>query len=334
MFTRFNVPVVAVWLSVVWGAGLARSAEFDARDTCRPVPDDDESAQQLLDEIVWEPAPFRVTTQTTPDEAYDQLVQFPSPRPSGNAQNDTVSLEWYQPAGADDGRPRGAVLVVHESGSGMTAGRLFARSLRNRGLHTFLIHLPHYGNRRGEDGRGDIADFGTSMRQGVADVRRARDALAVLPGVDAERISLQGTSLGGFVAALAGSLDPSFHRVFIMLAGGDLWTILQNGARDSARLRERLAAAGFAGEALRQLLWKTEPLRIAHRLDPQTTWLYSAIDDDVVPLDNARQLADAIGLDAAHHPRLPGDHYSVALFFNRIIDHVAEQLNVPPPDGN
>jgi dienelactone hydrolase len=329
MFTRVNALGLALWLNVVCCAGGARSGEFDARDTCRPAPDDDESAQQLLNEIVWEPARFKVTTLLAPDEAYDELVRFPSPRPDGDANNDTVSLEWYRPTGTDDGRPRPAVLVVHESGSGMTAGRLFARSLRNRGLHAFLIHLPYYGQRRGTDGRGDMADFAVTMRQGVADVRRARDALAVLPGIDADRISLQGTSLGGFVSALAGSLDRGFHRVFIMLAGGDLWTVLQNGARDSAKLRERLAAAGFEGEALRELLWNTEPLRIAHRLDPQTTWLYSAIDDDVVPLENARQLADAIGLDAAHHPQLPGDHYSVALFFNMIIDHVAEQLDAP-----
>ena len=325
----FNVVFslfATVLIAVESGPAAVMGHEYSARDTCQRGTDDDAQAQQLLDDLFWTPAEFTVTAVSDEGESYEKLVRFPSPRPDGDSDNDVVSLEWYQPTGADDGSERPAVLVVHESGSRMSAGRMFARSLRNKGLHAFLIHLPYYGDRRGSGGRADIANFVTTMRQGIADVRRARDAVAVLPGVDGAHVSLQGTSLGGFVSALSGSLDGSFDCVFLMLAGGDLWSMLENGARDTAKLRERLREAGFEGDALRDLLWNAEPLRLAHRLDPETTWLYSAIDDDVVPLENARQLAEAIKLDAAHHPRLPGDHYSVALFFTTIIDHVAEQI--------
>lgn len=314
-------------LGLILLPAVGLGAEYVARDTCHPAADADQQAQQMIDEIVWELAEFTVTSEPDLNQPWDELVRFPSPRPTGDAKNDEVSLEWYQPTGAADGRPRPVVLVVHESGSQMTAGRMFARSLRNRGLHTLLIHLPYYGDRRGPTGRPDAANVLTTMRQGIADVRRARDAIAVLPGVDASHISLQGTSLGGFVSALAGSLDGSFDRVFLMLAGGDLWTMFETGQRDTAKLRERLKEAGIEGDALRELLWSVEPLRLVHRLDPERTWLYSAIDDDVVPLANARKLADAIHLNAAHHPRLPGDHYTVAVFFTTIVDHITEQVD-------
>ena len=120
------------------------------------------------------------------------------------------------------------MVVIHESGSRMEAGRVFARSFRERGLNAFLVHLPYYGERRKGGGRPEDADFTVLVRQGIADARRARDAVAVLPGVDADQISIQGTSLGGFVTTLVGSLDPGYDNVFIMLAGEKgIWGTLE-----------------------------------------------------------------------------------------------------------
>ncbi|MDA1166512.1 MAG: acetylxylan esterase, partial [Planctomycetota bacterium] len=101
------------------------------------------------------------------------------------------------------------------------------------------------------------------MRQAVADVRRARDAVAVLPMVDKSRISLQGTSLGGFVSATSGALDDGYDNVFLMLAGGELYDLIQNGKKDAAKVRERLEKAGLSGEKLRELTLTIEPTRVA-----------------------------------------------------------------------
>ncbi len=131
-------------------------------------------------------------------------------------------MEWYQAkdeSGAVLNAP--AAVIVHESGSGMTVGRLIAQGLRQRGLHTFMIQLPYYGVRRaGEKPTGERVF--AAMRQAIADVRRAKDAVAAIPLVDSTRISLQGTSLGGFVTATTAGLDQGYHRVVIFLAGGDL----------------------------------------------------------------------------------------------------------------
>lgn len=306
------------------GAG----STFPARDSLAAPPDDNADAQTCIDLLTWMPGEFTVTCTEVADRPFDTLVAFPSPRPGGDATNDRVTMEWYRPAAGDavPAAARPAIVVIHESGSNMEAGRLFARSFRERGLNAFLIHLPYYGERRAGGGRPEDVDFTELVRQGIADVRRARDAVAVLPDVDAGQISLQGTSLGGFVAALVGSVDRGYHNVFIMLAGADFYEILQTGQKDTAKLRQKFAAAGYEGDRLKELLSSVESLRIAHRLDPDHTWMYSARDDEVVPIKNARLLAATAGLPPSHHAEMPGGHYSIAVYFPFIVEDVVERL--------
>jgi dipeptidyl aminopeptidase/acylaminoacyl peptidase len=188
--------------------------------------------------------------------------------------------------------------------------------------------LPYYGKRRSGDRDPDGSQFFVLIRQAVADVRRGRDAIAALPGVDPSLIGLQGTSLGGFIVATAGSLDCAFDGVFIALAGGNLYEMLMSGQKDTAKARRELAREGFSGDRLRELLWQIEPTRVAHRLDPHRTWLYSAEKDQVVPIENARALAEAAGLDAGSHVRVTANHYTAIAFFPVILQHMADQLRV------
>lgn len=338
-------PVFRIIAVLVLVAGLAMvpaakaddvpaQTTWSTRDSLDPTKDPNPDAQACINLLSWSPGEFSVQSATASNQEYDALVSFPSPCTSGNPVNDRVTMEWYRAEASSDAQDsvRPAMVVVHESGSQMEAGRVFARSFREKGLHAFLIHLPYYGERRKGEGRPENADWTLLVRQGIADVRRARDAVAVLPGVDPQSISLQGTSLGGFVAALTGSLDHGYHAVFIMLAGADFYDILQTGQKDTAKLRERFAQAGYAGEKLKELLSAIESQRIAHRLDPQTTWMYSAQDDEVVPIKNARLLAAIAHLDKSHQQEMPGGHYSVALYFPFIVNHVVQQIE-PPPTG-
>jgi hypothetical protein len=155
----------------------------------------------------------------------------------------------------------------------------------------------------------------------------------VLPGVEPGLVGLQGTSLGGFVATLVGSLDDGFQKVFIMLAGADFYDILQTGQKDTAQLRAEFAQAGYEEERLRELLSPVESLRIAHRLDAAHTWMYIAQDDEVVPIRNARLLATTAKLAHSHQIEFPGGHYSLSLHFPFIVDHVVEQMLPSPRNG-
>ena len=166
----------------------------------------------------------------------------------------------------------------------------------------------------------------TLLRQAIADVRRARDAVAALPEVAEAPVALQGTSLGGFVVATTGGLDRAFQPVFIMLAGGNLYELFQHGQREVAQARRELERQGLTGERLRELLWPIEPLRLAHRLDPQHTWLFTAEQDQVVPLAHAEALARAARLDRQHHIRFPADHYTGIIYFPGILQRVNDEI--------
>ncbi len=301
-----------------------------ARDSAQAWKDDQPDAQTMLTHMAWTSCDFEVTWSPVEGRDFQRLVRYPTPFPSGDQTNDLVSMEWYMPklpllqAG-----PLPTIVVIHESGSAMPAGRAIARGIQQRGLNAILLHLPYYGERRGAKGR-DQSEFLITMRQGVADARRAFDAVAALPGVDKTRISIQGTSLGGFVTTSAASLDGCYHQTFIMLAGGDLYDMVMNGKQDTAKLREQLQKAGYSGDKLKELLTQVEPTRIAHRLPPERTWVYAALQDDVVPIRNARILADSIPLDRMHRMEFVGGHYTAALWLPVVIDHFTKTAAVAP----
>jgi dienelactone hydrolase len=308
---------------------LGPGDEFAAKDTLACGDDAGEDARACLVNLSWRPAAFAVHLEAAQPGQGDWLVRFPSARPIGNSTNDLVSMEWYA-ARDEHGKIRRAraIVVVHESGRRMPVGRLIARGLGGQGLHAFLIHLPGYGPRRVE-GSSDLKLVLPALQQGIADVRRARDAVAALPVVDASAVGVQGTSLGGFVTATVAGLDRGYDRVFIVLAGGNLHEVVLHGARDAAKTREKLAAAGVTEQQIKDLAREVEPLRLAHRIDAAGTWLYSGKYDDVVPPACSLALVKAAHLAEGHHIELAADHYSGIIYLPQVIKQIADHMAAP-----
>ena len=299
---------------------------FIAKDSlvCDVDPRDD--AQQCLEGLRWTPGEFRVEVAAAEGSTCDRTLFFPSPLPAGNAKHDRAAIEWYA-AKDDAGRllSAPAVVVVHESGRGMPVGRIIARGLRDHGLHAFMVQLPGYGHRRTElaDKTERILDW---LRQGIADVRRARDVAAAVPGVNTTRIGVQGTSLGGFVTSTVAGLDPGFDRVFILLAGGQLDQVVIKGKKDAAQIRERLEALGVREEQIADLARPIEPLRLAHRIRPERTWLYNGMFDDVVPRSCSYALVNAAKLPKEHHVELPANHYTGIIFLPMVLQQIRDEM--------
>ncbi|MFW6060683.1 MAG: alpha/beta hydrolase family protein [Phycisphaeraceae bacterium] len=321
MRTRLTSPLATVMLCLAAAPSLhaQEAATYDARDTLNAAADTAPAAQAILEAVTWEPADFtvRVTPSSTGD--YAARVTFRSPMADDDDQRQLVWMRWYA-ARDGDGQliEAPAVVVVHTLHPQMIIGSAIARSFAQQGLHAFLLEMPGYGARR-DAGRvpGLVAlDAGA---QAVAEVRRARDAVAALPKVTDGAIALQGTSLGGFVAAVAGALDGAFEPVLLLLAGADGFDVLRNGAADAARLRELAHAAGHDDAALRDMLEPMDPRHVAHRLDARHTWLFSARDDRVVPRRNSDLLAEAIGLGDGHHVQLAGGHYTSLLLLPGLV---------------
>jgi dienelactone hydrolase len=304
---------------------------FTGHDSLTPQPDSNPDATTCLSHLLWSPSDFPVITESTGNQNGDFLIRFPSPVPSGDAVNDRVALEWYQARNPDGTILKApAVVIVHESGRGMAAGRTIARGLRSRNLHTFVIHLPGYGARTSTLST-DIRRLLPAMQQAVADVRRARDAVAALPQVDTSLIGLQGTSLGGFITATVAGLDHAYQRTVIFLAGGQIAEVLIHGTRDAAGIRNRLAAAGIDSPQIRSLSLAVEPMRLAHRINPATTWLFSGKFDEVVPPRCSLAFAAAANLPADHHRQLPVGHYSAALLLPVILQQIGDLMAPTPP---
>ena len=287
-------------------------------------------AQECLTGLRWTPADFKIRCESAEMDRGDLLIRFDSPVNTTNKVNDNVSMEWYV-ARDKERRPVSAraVVIVHESGRGMTVGRIFARGLNAQGLHTFLIHLPGYGNRRSESS-GRVEYILSGMKQAIADVRRAKDVVASLPFVQNDVVGIQGTSLGGFVTSTVAGLDRGYGRVFVLLAGGNLADVVQSGNRDAAKIRSQLEAIGITGEQIRELSRPIEPLRLAHRIDPDNLWLYSGKYDDVVPPASSFALAEAAKLPNGHHVELLADHYSGVVYLPMVIQDIRRKMDDQP----
>ncbi|MBX3420018.1 MAG: prolyl oligopeptidase family serine peptidase [Pirellulaceae bacterium] len=318
-------------------AELAVGREFTAQDTLNCGQEDNEDARECLDGLSWQLGKFKVQlAQPRVGDRMERMVRFDSPLPLGDSTNDLVAVEWYV-AHDELGRPvrAPAMVVVHESGSGMTVGRMIAQGLRAHGLHTFMMQMPGYGVRKSAQigeahaKEADALRLIPAMKQAIADARRARDAVAALPYVDSSMIGIQGTSLGGFVTATVGGFDAGFDRVFVLLAGGDLNQVIFNGAKDAANVRQRLEEAGATPEMIKEGTRHIEPLRVAHRVRPEVTWLYSGKFDDVVPPACSHALAKAASLSAEHHIEMPVDHYSGALYIPKILLDMAKIMESP-----
>ena len=299
---------------------------LDATDTLDCQADPLADAELCLAGLRWVPGPFAVDVRPAVDGRGDSLLCFPSPHPAGDAAHDRVSMEWYA-ARDDSGQPirAPAVVVVHESGRSMPVGRMIARGLQSHGLHAMMIHLPGYGQRR-----SPLSDkpemILASLRQGIADVRRARDAVAALPLVDTSRIGVQGTSLGGFVTSTVVGLDAGFDRGFILLAGGRLDQVVLQGKKDAAKIRQQLASLGIDDAQIVELARPIEPLRLAHRIRPQQTWLYNGMFDDVVPRASSYALAQAAKLPEGHHIELMADHYTGIIFLPVVLQQIKDAM--------
>jgi pimeloyl-ACP methyl ester carboxylesterase len=311
----------------VWSQERLAKQNFRATDSLAPAADASADARQCLEGLVWKTATFDVTLELNIHPLDSAIVRFPSPRPTGIAVNDLVALEWYSAKNeANEVIDAPAIIVVHESGSRMEVGRLIAKALHAQGLHAFLIHLPTYGLRRPERVVPQDELLAAIMKQGIADARRARDAVAVLPHVDTRSISIQGTSLGGFVTATAAGIDRGFTTVHVMVAGGNLFELVTNGNREAGKFREKMAEAGYTDDKLKQLLAPIEPLRLAHRYDAKNTWLYTANRDQVVPPHHAEALRLAGGLGKDHEMILLADHYTGIVYVPIIVTDIARKI--------
>jgi len=167
-------------------------------------------------------------------------LTYPSPVVTAVPENNTVPAEYYVPKGMRPEDPkRPAVISIHILDGNMELVRMTCTVLATHGVPAILFKLPYYGERGPTGGPRVLAAdpklFVSALTQGMEDVRRTIDVLASRPEIDPERIGITGISLGGIVAATAAGREPRLSRAMLVLAGGDLMTIIHH-ARETEEL--------------------------------------------------------------------------------------------------
>lgn len=237
----------------------------------------------------------REDLRATPGYSVSAL-RFPSPVVTPDPVNNTVHAEYFLPNG--EGK-RPAVVVLHILGADFALSRYLAARLADRGVAALFVKLPYYGERRPADGSKrflsvDIERSMASMRQGVCDVRRAAAWLASRPEIDPGRLGVTGISLGGIVASLAASVDPTLNQTALLLAGGDLAEILWT-MPEAQRYRDLWTARGKTKADLAKLTGPLDPLAYADRLKTKRVLMIAGKVDEVIPPSSARALWNAAG---------------------------------------
>ncbi|MEM7682960.1 MAG: alpha/beta hydrolase family protein [Planctomycetota bacterium] len=321
--------------------GLSAGNALRVRDTVGPLPrqSDDPAVQQALARLAFEPAEFEVVVTPAPkrlgplavadpSSLPDAWVRYPSPFQTGDVQIDRVTVRWFQAQGVAPGGSAPAVVIAHSLHPGLVVGNAMARGLARRGVHGLVVELPGFGERRPAGVRYALTETVGRIPQGVADLRRARDVAAALPGVDPDRIGLAGVSLGGLFATLAGGLDGAFVRVELLSTGGQVARVLTEGAKDAYFAARALRAAGRTDAQIAATVNAMEPTVLAYRLAPTRTRLFAAADDQVFPMDSVRALAKAAGLsvETGGLVWIAGNHYTMAGAMPAVLDAMAQSL--------
>ncbi len=226
-------------------------------------------------------------------------VRYPSPIVSPDPINNVVPADYYRPNGPG---PFPGVVVLHILGSDFALSRFLAARLADANVAALFVKLPYYGERRPPEMprrpslTRDRERTLIAMRQGICDVRRGIDVLASLPEIDPDRLGVTGISLGGIVSSVVAGVDPQVGRVVLLLAGGDLATILwESSEREAVQLRRDWTAQGQTRDDLDALVRPFDPLTHAEGLRTKAVFLMAGRADRVVPPESTRRLWDAAG---------------------------------------
>ena len=329
LFLAYFTPAIALGDPTVVPP-IELNGKFAAADSLSCGDEPCEDAKECIAKLAWQPAKFGVQLEAAQPGCGDYLVRFPSPRPIGDTTNDVVSMEWFAVHNADHAIAKAAaIVVVHESGSRMTIGRLIGAGSIRMDCMRFYCTCRVMGLVAAKGRLVSAERFRRCNRQLPMCVAR-RDAVVALPAVDNSVVGVQGTSLGGFVTATVAGLDDGYDRVFIFLAGGDLQEVVLHGAQDAAKIHKKINEAGVTDEQIKQFAREVEPLRLAHRINASEFWLYTGKFDDVVPRRCSLALAKAAHLPADHHIEFPGDHYSGAIYLPQVVKQISERMVSSP----
>ncbi len=280
----------------------------------RPIPpDDNPEVDQLLKRYQGPALEFQYQKRLLDIRNINQVYElsFPSPLQGDVAENNTIVCEYYQCKGP---QKRPVVILLDILDGSMYVPRFIATSLAGSGIDACIMYLPCFGPRRGLDqGRllkmtDNPEQLITAIEQAVWDIRRTARCLAAQNHINPDQIGICGVSLGGFIAALAAGVDAQFPKAAVIMAGGDLSTVLMTEEPEVRRIKKSILNQQITPEKLTEMLKSIEPLTYAHRLQNSQILMVSGSKDTVVPPQCAEKFAQKAQTKIIWYPK---NHYEM-----------------------
>jgi dienelactone hydrolase len=304
-------PVLLVLFLLIAAAprAMADSAHQTRSGTVDFVPGADEGSLPKMFQMDRHAFDFQQKVlKTTSTNLRTSLLTFPSPVVTPHPKNNTVHCEYFCPN--TPGKKPG-VIVLHILGGDFDLARLFCRALTSKGVAALFLKMPYYGERQPDD--SDVRMISVDphqtvrgMRQAVLDIRQAASWLAAQEDVDPDQLGIMGVSLGGITAALTASIEPRFHRVCLLLAGGSMGEVAWTST-EMAELRKQWTDKGGTKESLFEIIKPVDPVTYARPLASRKILMLNASHDEVVPPACTEALWHAFGepeivwWDAGHY---------------------------------
>jgi pimeloyl-ACP methyl ester carboxylesterase len=264
-----------------------------------------------------------------------RVLQYDSQQPLGIAANDRVRAHWAPPPGSDPWQsPTAIVIHGYRQGRFTTFFRPLVAALHGIGWGAAMLELPFHVSRipAGDEPGERLINCRPSetiraVSQAVVDVRVLA---ASLRHMGAPEVAVLGVSLGGYVAALTGVVEPDLEHLIMAAPVVDPVDVVWHCPllRDK---REAMAAANIAPHELAVMLRPVSPVSHTPACAPENILLIQAVYDLIARKETIERLATRWGVQ--RHHRLRMGHFVYALLAHRHFDLIIDFLQRARPAG-
>jgi hypothetical protein len=221
-------------------------------------------------------------------------LPFRAPEGASEAARRPIRFTWYEPKSGATRRP--LVLLSPILGSDTQFVEGFAETFAARGWHAAIVKRPKLDY----DESLPLTQVEDGMRAAVMRQRQVLDWFLARDDVDPARVGSFGISAGAILGSVVAATDARYAAHVLCLAGGPLADVLVETDEDGLRklVDRALAKEGVSHEAFRvrlQEILRSDPVALAHRVDPRKVLLFLARFDRTVPIRCGRTLWQAMG---------------------------------------
>jgi dienelactone hydrolase len=253
-------------------------------------------------------------------------LRFPSPVQSATPENNTVHAEYYRPAGKG---PFPAVIILDVTAGNQMLSHYLATFLAQHRIAGLFVQMAYYGPRRPPGSRlrllsPNVPHTIAAVTQTVLDLRVAAAWLASRPEIDGKRLGILGTSLGSFLSALTGEMEPRLGRVAVLLGGGGFVDAFYDDPRGAA-LRKLYELTGGSKARAARMIAPIDPITCAGLLKKRKLLILAARRDDIVPPKMAEALWRAAGRQKIVWYNCT--HYGAALYLADGLEHILQHFS-------